>query len=206
MNANRRSSASERGFSLIELLMVCAIMVLVSAVVLVNQNKYGGTTLLQSFAYDAALTVRQAQVYGVSVKASTCASATQFVSYGVHFDSTSGNNKQYILFADCNGDGVYESGTDYLANTFTITRNYSIKDLCVTNSGAEVCGQHVVDMMFQRPEPDAKISWTDSSGNQQACLNGGVCADAARVIMRSPQGDTRSIIVENNGQISVSSS
>src|SRR3989338_1063071 len=61
------ASKSGKGFTLIELLVVTGVIIVVSGVVLANQNKFGGQVLLQNFAYDVEISIRQAQVYGLAV-------------------------------------------------------------------------------------------------------------------------------------------
>src|SRR3989344_8294101 len=81
------SKLESAGFTLIELLVVTAIIVVVSGVVLANQNRFGGQVLLQNFAYDVALSIRQAQVYGLAVaRAGSGGTATFGTSYGIHFE------------------------------------------------------------------------------------------------------------------------
>jgi len=189
----------QAGFTLIELLVVCGIIVVVSAVVLANQNKFGGQVLLDSFAYDVALSIRTAQVYGTGAHVTVCPSGSGFPGiYGIHF--TKSDNTGYEIFADCNGDGVYESGIDTIANggTYTITHGYKISELCAPSAG---CTQslNTLDIAFQRPEPVAKIS-----ANGVSCINDiSNCETDAQITLVSPRGDTKAVTVSNNGQIDV---
>ena len=92
-----RKPFSKDAFTLIELLVVMAIFSVISLLILANHSRFNSSVLLGSLAYDMALSVRQAQVYGVSVQTFN---ANFQVGYGVHF--TTGNS--YIFFADT-GDG-----------------------------------------------------------------------------------------------------
>ncbi len=58
-----------RGFSLIELIVVTGIFTVITAVVLANNAQFNNSVLLGNAAYDIALSVRQAQVYGLSTQA-----------------------------------------------------------------------------------------------------------------------------------------
>ena len=191
-----------RGFTLIELLVVSAIIVIVSGIILVNNNRFGGVIQLENLAYDVALSIRQAQVYGISVQ--RFGSSTFSAGYGVHFDISSPNT--YITFADAlTANGLYDCpspGTSAceLVQSTTITQGYHIQALCVTPPvGAEDCTVHKVDALFVRPEPDAWISGSDTS----CVLQHGTCQEGARVVLISPRGETMSVIVEANGQIAV---
>ena len=65
-----------RGFTLIELLVVVAIIVVITGLILANSNKFGGQTMLQNLSYDIALSLREAQVYGISVRSNSGAFKT----------------------------------------------------------------------------------------------------------------------------------
>src|SRR3989344_6228445 len=87
----RRFTRSSTGFTLIELLVVTAIIVIVTSLVLINNNRFGGTVLLQNLAYDMAPSVREAQVYGISV----LSFGGEFdFGYGMHFTA---NSQTYVL-------------------------------------------------------------------------------------------------------------
>lgn len=196
----------KRGFTLIELLVVTGVIVVVSAVVLANQNRFGGQVLLQNFAYDVALSIRQAQVYGLAVvRVGSGAGSSFSASYGMHFDSSSTNNlnKKYNLFADTNKNGLWETGEDVAPSPYNIGRGYLISKLC-SPAGTDInCTSGTVvpklDIMFIRPEPDALIS-ADSLSCISSAAN---CKASARIVLKSPRGDTMSVSVQANGQIAV---
>lgn len=192
----KRVSSKQAGFTLIEMLVVTGIITVITGLVLVNNGRFGGQVLLQNLTYDIALSIRQAQVYGISVARFNDVYAP---AYGMHFASASSHT--YVLFADAltPQNGTYECPSPGTTNcelirSTTIQAGYSVSSLCATPSGSsEVCGLSDLDISFQRPEPDAYIRATELNG-----LN-----EAARVIVRSPQGMTKSITVGVNGQIAV---
>lgn len=180
------------GFTLIEMVVVVGIIVVITAVVLANNTKFGGRVLLENFVYDIALSIRQAQVYGISVVRFGSSNFT--AAYGMHFDLAS--NASYSLFADAvTPNNVYENGE--LVQTTTLTRNFIISGLCVTpSSGPESCTPTItkLDVAYKRPEPDASIH---ANGNSATAYS------SARIIVKSPRGDTMNVVVYSNGQISV---
>jgi len=195
-------TGAERGFTLIELLVVTALIVIISTVVLADNNRFGGVVQLQNLAYNIALSIRQAQVYGIAVARFQTGSFG--AGYGVHFDSSISDT--YELYADAiTQNGVYDCpqpGTNNceLVQTTGLSRGYTIEDLCVTPaSGTESCGTPKLDIMFLRPEPDA---WISSDG-VSCTLDHAACAQSARIELLSPRGDTMSVSVQANGQISV---
>lgn len=187
--------AIQRGFTLIEMLVVTAIIVLVSSAILANSGRLGGQFILDNFAYDLALTLREAQQYGISVQNF---GGNFNVAYGVHFDSSSPTT--YVLFADATTpNGLYDTGE--LVQSYTITRGFKIAAICSTAStiGVEDCTLTKLDVLFKRPEPDALISKNDAS----CLLSLPNCQATARIIMIAPRGNTKSIVIPANGQMSV---
>ena len=197
------TSESARGFTLIELLVVTAIMVVVSTIIFADNNRFGGRVLLQNLAYDVALSVRQAQVYGISVQ--RFGASTFSAGYGMHFDIS--NPTAFVLFADAlTHNGLYDCpspGTPEgceLVQATAIASGFRIHDLCVTApSQAEHCGVGKLDLLFERPEPDAWIS----SEAVSCIIDHGTCAESARISLIAPRGDIMSVAVQANGQISV---
>jgi prepilin-type N-terminal cleavage/methylation domain-containing protein len=181
------------GFTLIELLVVMAIMALLMGVIIDSHSKFGGKILLRTLTFDTALTIRQAQTYGISVRQSTSGSSAFIAGYGVQFKSSTPT--QFILFSDVSGnDGIYSAGADTAIQTFSISRGYTINRLCTITSGTETCGATQLDLVFRRPEPDAEIRINNVSST---------IYQKARIEMKSPRGDLQSIIVEVSGQISI---
>ena len=195
-----------RAFTLIELLVVTAIIVVVTGIILADNNRFGGVVQLENLAYDVALSIRQAQVYGISVArfstASVCAGQPQssnFCSgYGMHFDIR--DPQHYEFFADVSGNGLYDPSENVPPSPYTIANGFKISALCTTPPvGTESCGATAIDVVFKRPEPDAWIS----AGGASCILSNGPCEEGARIVLTSPRGDTMSVVVEVNGQISV---
>lgn len=194
-HSSRRRNPSDggsarAGFTLIELLVVTGILVVISGALLASNAAFGGVITLRNFAYDVALSVREAQTYGISVRRF---GADEFeAGYGVHFRR--GSPTSYILFADVNENGSYDGGEEQV-ESFSIGRNFQISDLCVTLPGAqgETCDVQVLEITFERPEPDAQIRYDGGSSVNRR----------ARIELISPRGDTASVLVEATGQVSV---
>ncbi|MBI5457803.1 prepilin-type N-terminal cleavage/methylation domain-containing protein [Candidatus Kaiserbacteria bacterium] len=207
IDQRNRSTTSSRAFTLIELLVVTAIITVVSSVVLVSNNRFGGVVQLQNLAYDIALSIRQAQVYGISVQrfGTNCSepgSACFESGYGMHF--LKNDAQHYELFADVDQDGLYVVSENVPPSPYTISGGFRIIDLCAPEGTSwalckDASPATQLDIVFKRPEPGAWIS-----ANGVACTYGaGICADSARIVLISPRGDVMSVLVEANGQISV---
>ena len=201
LHGTKSSRRKERGFTLAELIVVTGILVLITGVMLANNARFGGAILLENLAYDVALSVRKAQVYGIAVR--RFGESEFSAGYGVHFSINSPT--VYVLFADtfpsATGDGIYQSNQNELVESVTMQRGFHIADICVTAPGSttETCGLNRLDLMFQRPEPDAFLSANGISG----VANPAALYERGRVILESPRGDQASVIVESTGQISV---
>lgn len=182
-----------RGFSLVELIVVVGIFIVITSVVLANHSRFNSSVLLGNAAYDIALSVRQAQVYGLSTQ--QYSGAFQ-IGYGIRFaDPTS-----YSLFADGDRDYRYniETGQDNILKTYTLGRGYTIKRFCgIRSDGSEDCSDNSaalshLDVAFLRPNPDSTIT-SDAP----------VLYSSALIVLQSASGETRSVTVRSTGQISV---
>jgi prepilin-type N-terminal cleavage/methylation domain-containing protein len=191
----------QAGFSLIELLAVTAVMVLISAVLLTSNTRFGGKVLLQNLAYDIGLSIRQAQVYGISVQ--RFGTNTYTAGYGVHFDLSSPAN--YVLFGDAvTVNGLYDTGE--AVETTNIQNGFKVKQICATPAGgSQTCAIDAIDILFKRPDPDAWISAKPTSGTMVSCVMnpGSACYSNAQIIVQSPRGDVSTVVVDQNGQITI---
>jgi len=178
--AKRAGVLCARGFSLIELIVSIAIIAVITAVVLAQYGSFNSITLLNSLAYDVALSIREAQVLGISVRGDDGAFSS---AYGMHF--TSGDT--YMLFVDRNDDGNYDSGEE--VSSYTIGQNNEVVDLCANTT----CDLATLDVLFLRPNPDALV-YTDPSVS---------AISSSRVVVGSPDGNTRTVRIWPTGQIAI---
>ncbi len=167
---------------------------------LASHSRFGGQVVLENMAYDIALSVRHAQLYGIAVRRF---GTNDFdVAYGMYF----GSPTTYQLFADSlSGNGIYDCPdplnqvTCELVETTTIIGAHTITSLCVRPTGNPtfVCGKSRLDVLFRRPDPDAYIR--ASTGG----VPDGALYEAAQIILTSPRGQTKAITIERSGQIAV---
>ena len=196
---------SGKGFTLVELMVVMAIMVTITAVVLSSQGSFNKTLILANTAYDIGLTIRSAESFGLGsrVSGSAVTGCAANAGYGIHFQR--GNS--LLLFADTSpitpcatpdqkpGDYKYTGGSDTIAQTYVLGNGITVDDFCVYSSGIESCaiahggGLSSLDIVFARPNPDAVIS-ADGSSYTSACIT-----------VTSPQGGYRYISVTVSGEI-----
>lgn len=204
---------SQTGFTLVELLVTITIFVILTGVVLFNQSKFNSTILLTNLSYDIALTIRQAQTYGINIKEFDAGGTDNFYPYGVHFDKADAP-KSFILFADTSystitrtGDGLYNN--DNAANLsscntvaerargcvkrYNIQRGNYISDLIVSDSTGTT-SVNKLDIVFQRPNPDAHIRANNVPMEM---------VDAT-IVLKGSDGSERKIFVAKNGLIQIS--
>ncbi len=183
---------SSRGFTLIEMMVVIAIMAIVSTVVLANNGRFGGKAVLQNIAFEMALSIRQAQAYGIAVRANPdlgCRDGAPPSAYGVGFNSASGNSSTFFMFAECGvPNGSWETGE--FRTVYSIHPGYRIHKLCADDVCTDISDLYI---SFRRPDPGARIfTGTDSNPKNGGCVE-----------LESPRNDIKAVVVSVNGQISV---
>ena len=198
-----RSVAS--GFSLVELLIVVAIFLIITSIVLFSQNKFSSDISISNVAYQIALEVRQAQVYGILVRKNQ----DDFNSaYGLHFYKD-GNELKFLTFADNSfpddeDDALVYDDADSILATHALEEGNVLSRVCTYDSIGDDDSRQCfspsddelssVDIVFKRPEPAALI--TDSSSS--------VRKGEVEITVTSSLGDrTRTVKVFGTGQISV---
>ncbi len=193
-------------------------MLILTSIFILNQNRFNSSTLLRSLAYSVALSVRQAQVYGVSTRESTAGAfdtaneSAAAKSYGVYFSS--GATGSYILFADRNNDGQYQcvATTDPNCENvqiFSFSKGYSLSKFCATTStNTQRCWTPTsptittMTILFKRPNPDSCFA-TSIAAN--ACQTGASPSEVYKsaYVQVKNGNDTRSVNVTLTGQITV---
>lgn len=189
----RKRFRNSAGFTLIELLVVLSIMVVITLVFLVRNGQFNSSILLRSLSYEVAISIREAQVYGVGVRETAPGSNNFGAGYGVHFSSAT--PAAYFLFADTNNNGSYDV-SDATIENFTVQNGFVIAQFCATGtSGAAQCfpgSLSTLDITFHRPNPEPIIR-TSLGGSYSN----------ASVTVSSPNGSTRTVTVGAAGEIEV---
>ncbi len=185
----------QQGFTLIEMITVLGIFMVMTSIVLFNYNKFTGDTILTNMAYEVALSVREAQIYGVSVRNpnGTIGSAAFGKPYGISFVGTlTGGSSMYSLFADLDNNNQYGGGATCVAGAgecvtpYTLQRNVKITSVMTSDT----CTSSNLSIVFKRPDPEP-------------IMNGSSNIDFAEIELTSPTGSKRYVIIRNNGQIYV---
>lgn len=186
------------GFTLVEMLISVGIFTLISGLILANYPEFRSRNALDNLTAQVALVFREAQIYGISVRAEN---GSDFdTAYGVHIDLTSQTgNKEFIIFADKDRDRVFNPGgqnPDTVVETFRLTGGEYVESICAPSCvGADVVPVDSVTTVFIRPNPDAYFSIDDVPTDSVASIS----------IRISNRGGTykRNVEIFNTGQISI---
>lgn len=212
----------ERGFTLVELMVVLAIITVLMGTVLSSQSSFNKSLLLSNTAYDIALTLRSAEAFGLSSRGS---STSVSAGYGVHFSS--GTPGSFTLFSDVSplpnalnchglpsggasapdakpGNCVYDGSSEKITE-YTLGNGVTVSDFCAF-TGSWTCAQahgvysgglSVLDILFARPNPNPFMSTNGSYASvfpvTAACLT----------ISSLQGGSPRFISITASGQIAV---
>lgn len=221
-----------KGFTLVELIVVIAIMLMMSAIILFNYAGFNSSVSLDNLSQDIALSIRKAQMSAVSVKSIIDANTTNTIfpsGFGVHFETGANNNgtpeggnKSFIFFADIDNVNPAEKRYDQISPTcdpsnlsssnecmdiMNIKSSDEISEICIKKSGEDLfCPPFnqnpKLDIIFTRPNLDAKFCFT-SSPNSSCESN---VSFATIRIQSSRINKSKEITVQSTGQISVSGS
>ncbi len=192
------------GFTLIELIVVIAIFGIITSIALFNQGKLNSNILVSNLAYEIALSVREAQSYGVGVRAANTSNGFEG-GYGISFDASRPDD--IILFNDKNDDKLFTADEEASRLTIQNQRGNKVTATCIsaTMGAVTTCvhGSYSIDhldIIFKRPNPEALFV----KGTLPADVG---AAGPAYIVVNTPSGDNcRVIIVELTGQVRVENS
>jgi len=204
-NKNDSSNLVSKGFTLIELMVTIGIFVFMTAVVMAKYNNFYSGTIFKNLAYDVALTIRQAQSYGISVKVdpdTTTPSNSNFnAAYGVHFQKDPPeNSKKFRLSSFVRGTFA----EDETEKSYNVKNGASFAEFSVSSDGGSSFNDRMkfVNIIFQRPNPEAVICAKENEGEAFVCTY-----NLLRIKLLAGDGNTsRYIYVNNAGQIRIDNS
>lgn len=186
------SKSNRQGFTLVELVVVMAIFTIMTIVVMANLPAFRSRTSLDLLAEEVAITIRQAQVFGVGTRVFE----TEFPSYGVYFSI---DPQSFVLFADSNSNGNYKyDGAEELREQFQFRGGVGVTKLegCFDADNCQPI-DNILQIVFHRPEADALFN-PDSDGSSP---DGFSYVRVTISSVRNPDDGNRRIIVWNTGHI-----
>ncbi len=186
----------KKGFTLVELLVSIAIFTFMTAILVVKYAGFSEGMTLTNLAYDIALTLREAQSYGINAAdaKNVAGSSSDFnKSYGVYF--TRGNDYRFTLYADLDGDGRYGGATENV-RVMNIKQGNRLEYLCAGAGVVNCAVVTIIDIRFTRPDPSPKI-YAGTVANALTLY------PYAEIRMKSANGSYRRVVVRSSGQIAV---
>ena len=182
-------------------------MVIIMLVVMFNYRTFSDNLALSSAGQEIAIELRQAQIYGLSVKEGAVGGNIFSYGYGIYVEKSDPLN--YILFVDKNNDNKYDTssvcpgGTECVEKV-PIRNGVKISDICwAPFGGGFVCPSAAnvqsMDVLFLRPNPDVGIRFLVNV--PPVTLLG--TYQTGRIVLTSPLGKTMTVSIQNTGQISV---
>ncbi|HRH55254.1 MAG TPA: prepilin-type N-terminal cleavage/methylation domain-containing protein [Candidatus Paceibacterota bacterium] len=217
-----------RGFTLVEMLVVLAIIVIITAIALLGQTTFNRSLVLTDIAYTIAFSIREAQSYGISSRA---AGATTNAGYGISFARTTPTS--YVLFADTNpakpgdtgnpslcpghpsvasshpeakpGNCIQNNATEIVRRS-TLNNGFKIKSFCGKDSGTEKCSDSAqtttrlesIHIVYLRPNTQSIITGVSAGSSNRVALS-----DATIRITSPDETAERCVLVSKAGQVSV---
>lgn len=157
------SGLGDRGFTLIELMVVCAIIIILSVYVSANYHQGNRELGLEMTAGRLGQDLRRAQEWGYSAHQFD---STSFTGYGINIAQ---GGTTYALYTDNNSDGRYTpSSTDKIRETVVLENNFVVNGIKPCGP-ADTCGSiSSASVNFIPPDPGVLI--TDSGGNSYDAL------------------------------------
>ena len=136
------------GFTLIEMLVVIAVISILTAVVIIGYRDSGKKYALAQESQKLVADIRRAQ----NMAMSGAKVAGQYYGFGVY---AAKNDNFYVLYGDKNGNHTYQPSDDTLI-TITIINNVRIQYVSFSN--------HKLDVFFEPPDPTTYLSGDSTHG------------------------------------------
>lgn len=215
----KEKQQTNRGFTLVEMAVVTAIFAILTTIVMIRYGDFTSNMLVTNMAYEIALELRQAQVFGLGSRGYDKPTGdTEFSRpYGVfiNLDDTTKQADKVYFFADLNlssqpgygqcnasgGTGICSCLNDECISQHTLQRNIRITEV-ITDTTANVgtCEATNIDQLaitFKRPSPEAHI---------ERQITGVDDYTFAQIKVEAPGSSVKPayVLVRKTGQISVS--
>lgn len=142
----------DKGFTLIELIVVTGIIILMSALTLPSYKSSGQRLALERSAHKITQDLRRAQEMAVSVKEIEGEAPD---GYGIFFDLD--DTDQYLLFADLNDDQQFDPFDDKIVEIISLENKIKLSEL-------DPISANTLTITFVPPDPGVVFT-PDNGGN-----------------------------------------
>jgi len=205
---------AQKGFTLLEMLVVLSISTIIIGVVLFNYRDADSSLIMRNLAYEVSLTIRQAQTYGLGVRDSGVDNNAFDVAYGVQFAGSGSGadanaNDTFYLFADIYNNGANQArlcnqadsdnpctsqAAEEVLEALSLTRQITFSSIVgnsTTSNPVQLESGQYLNITFKRPNPDATINLDGTDMND------------VTITLIGPNGSKVDVYVNTAGQISV---
>lgn len=131
MGIKKHSQTGQAGVTLIEMLVVVAIIAVVSSVMMFNYSDFSSNVSVRNLSQEVALAIRKSQTYATSVRSvdgTSIQDSSAYSGYGISFstndtpiDQYFPGSRRFVLFVDIPAGSGTGSEGDY-AGTYTQTQ------------------------------------------------------------------------------------
>lgn len=148
----------QKGFTLIELIVVVAILATLFTLILANYQGNKSRQALTQAVQKMILDLREAQNMAMSGSQIN----NQYYGYGIYINiGSGGSNTSYIIFGETQPDSrVYDSGADAVIKTVNFPTGVNIQSISSDDGRA--------DIFFEPPDP--KVYFRVSPASNQATI------------------------------------
>ncbi len=189
----KKINLAERGFTMLEMLVVTAIVLIMSGIIIAYIPQFRDRSSLDLVAQEMALNIRSAQAFasGGRVGGSIDSFAGAIPSYGISLSA--GEDPNFFMFTDEDNSKDFDGEIDKLFEGYDLQGIYV--DNFRFNEESSVSTEGDLYIVYTRPRLQAYICYNreceDTFNQVEITIRGG----------RSET--TRTIRVHNNGQISI---
>lgn len=203
MNVFSASRIHKQGFTLVEMMVSIGIFTAITSIAVFNNARFNSSILLTNLAYDVALSIRQAQVYGTTVRQDSNQGFNS--AYGVLFKASGELGGSFYVFEDPDKNGFCGtdpedacSGNDLL-ETYTFKNGNRISKINIISNSTWTTSD--LALSFRRPNPSPFVVAQNSEHSAIMPAIGGI---KSQICLSSPDNLHRMVTVEPTGQVAVS--
>lgn len=147
-----KHDTTRAGFTIVELMVVIAITALLSAILLANTRSSSRDADLRREAQILAADFRKAQGLAISASSAQCGLSTLVPYYGVRIKADIITNASYFIYADCNRDYEFDSGSDdFIVDTIVFDKVF------VNATSPSSGGTDWLEVVYIPPVPEVAI-------------------------------------------------